>query len=226
MKKRNVSGKWKIVIVFAVIAILAASTYVEWKNFLKKQGKMEEAGMYYETDSLQPEIAKKILRFHVRANSDSHQDQQVKLKVRDAIGTYIEPKLENAENLTETKRIVQENLDGIIEAAEETLRQNGFSDTVTAQLTEEVFPVKTYGSYTFPAGTYQALQVNIGEGKGHNWWCVLYPNMCFRGSVYEVEGQEDEKLREVLTATEYEEVFSGGDYKIHFKFLEYFQQNS
>lgn len=73
------------------------------------------------------------------------------------------------------------------------------------------FPVKTYGDYTFPAGKYRALQITLGKGEGHNWWCVLYPNMCFQGSVYEVMDESSgEELREVLTQEEYADVFDSG----------------
>ncbi len=175
-------------------------------------------------ESMQAKIAEKILRFHVRANSDSKRDQQVKEEVRDAVGSYIEPKLAGADSLEDTKAVIEENMDGIIEAAERVLQQEGEDYTVDAFLTCTQFPVKTYGSYTFPAGEYEALEVVLGEGKGHNWWCVLYPNMCFRGSVYEiVEEEAGEALREVLTAEEYKEVFDSGKFKIRWKFLEYFK---
>lgn len=175
-------------------------------------------------DPLQPAIAEKILRFHVLANSDSEEDQAVKEEVRDAIGAMMEPRLSEAHDIETTRVIVEENMDDIIGVAEQTLWENGFDYEVTAELTHTEFPEKTYGSYTFPEGEYEALEVIIGEGKGHNWWCVLYPNMCFRGSVYEVVDDEaGEALKEVLTPEEYEDVFDSGDFKIRFKFLEYFR---
>lgn len=176
------------------------------------------------TDPLQPQIAAKILRFHILANSDSGEDQDVKKKVRDAVGQMLEPKLKASAGLSDTERIVEENMDEIVETAEKTLRENGFSYGAAAKLTRVDFPVKTYGPYTFPAGNYEALQVTLGEGEGHNWWCVLYPNMCFQGSVYEVvEEKADEELREVLSPEEYKDVFDSGNVKIRFKFLEYFR---
>lgn len=176
------------------------------------------------TDPLQPEIAEKILRFHILANSDSEQDQQVKKKVRDAVGQYIGPMLESSKNLSETKRIVRNHMDEIVEVAESTLLKNGYRYGASAKLAKVTFPVKSYGEYTFPEGEYEALQVTLGEGKGHNWWCVLYPNMCFQGSVYEVvEEDAKEALREVLTPEEYEDVFRHGKFQIRFKFLEYFR---
>ena len=176
---------------------------------------------YLKADPLQPKIAAKILRFHVLANSDSSRDQKLKLKVRDAVGAYIEPKLSDSDSLIQTKQIVAENMKGIIAAADRILVQEGAGYKSTAYLTTMDFPVKTYGEYTFPAGKYEALRVVLGEGEGHNWWCVLYPNMCFRGSVYEVvEEDAKEELREVLDPQEYADVFQRGRYQVRFKLLE------
>ncbi|MGN0414306.1 MAG: stage II sporulation protein R [Agathobacter sp.] len=175
-------------------------------------------------DPLQPQIAQKILRFHILANSDSEEDQKVKKKVRDAVGQMLEPKLAASEGLSDTERIVEENMDAIVETAERTLEENGFSYGAGARLARVDFPVKTYGDYTFPAGNYEALQVTLGKGEGHNWWCVLYPNMCFQGSVYEiVDDKADEELRQVLTTEEYQDVFHSGNLKLRWKFLEYFR---
>lgn len=176
-------------------------------------------------DPLQPAIASKILRFHVLANSDSDADQNVKEKVRDAVGIYLSPFLNEVESLEETKYVVNEHLDDIIQVAEKTLKENGYEDTVTARIAEIDFPEKTYGNYTFPKGEYEALQIVIGEGKGQNWWCVLYPNMCFKGTVYEVvEDEAKESLKEVLSPWEYADVFESGKVKLRFKFLEYLKE--
>lgn len=175
-------------------------------------------------DLLQPSIASKVLRFHVLANSDSEADQAVKEEVRDAVGVYLQPLLEEAESLEETKQIIGKNIRGVIQVAEETLSKNGYDYKVTAQITRTNFPEKSYGAYTFPKGEYEALQIVIGEGAGQNWWCVLYPNMCFRGSVFEVvEEEAGEALREVLSPWEYADVFDSGKVELRFKFLEFFQ---
>lgn len=175
-------------------------------------------------DFLQPSIASKILRFHVIANSDSKEDQAVKEQVRDAVGTYLQPLLEEADSLEETKQIVGRNIGEVIRISKRTLAEYGYDYEVSAHITTTEFPEKTYGSYTFPKGEYEALQIVIGEGTGQNWWCVLYPNMCFRGSVYEVvEEEADQSLREVLNPWEYAKVFDSGKVKIRFKFLEFLQ---
>ena len=155
-------------------------------------------------DPLQPAIAEKILRFHVLANSDAKDDQNVKLKVRDAVGHMLGQKLKKVTDRAQTEKIVQDHMDEIIETAEKTLHKNGYTYGASARLANVDFPVKTYGDYTFPAGKYRALQITLGKGEGHNWWCVLYPNMCFQGSVYEVMDESSgEELREVLTQEEY-----------------------
>lgn len=175
-------------------------------------------------DLLQPSIASKILRFHVIANSDSECDQAVKEEVRDAVGVYLQPLLEDVGSLEETKQIVEKNIHDIIQISKATLQENGYDYEVAARITTTEFPEKTYGSYTFPKGEYEALQIVIGEGTGKNWWCVLYPNMCFRGSVFEViEEEAGEALREVLSPWEYADVFDSGKVKMRFKFLEFFQ---
>ena len=175
-------------------------------------------------DPLQPEIAAKILRFHVLANSDSDEDQAVKLQVRDAVGHLMEEKLKGAKSRKETEKIVENNMEEIIKTAEAALQKNGYTYGASAKLKDVDFPVKTYGNYTFPAGKYRALQITLGEGKGHNWWCVLYPNMCFQGSVYEVVDDEaDHAVREVLTQAEYADVFNSGKVEVRWKILEYFR---
>lgn len=172
--------------------------------------------------SYQEDIAKRVLRFHVLANSDSEEDQALKLKVRDAVGSYMAPKMKEASDVEDCERIVEENMQKITAAAEEVIREEGYDYTVTAQLGDAKFPVKTYGAYTFPAGTYEALNLVIGAGEGHNWWCVMYPNMCFSGSVYEVvEEDAKESLEEVLSPEEYKEVLSSGNYKVQFKYLSF-----
>lgn len=174
-------------------------------------------------DLLQPSIASKILRFHVLANSDSSADQKVKEKVRDAVGIYLQPFLRESKSLEETKQIVRENMEDILCVAKQTLTENGYDYTVSVQITHADFPEKSYGAYTFPKGNYETLQIVIGEGEGQNWWCVLYPNMCFRGSVFEiVEEEAGEALREVLNPWEYADVFESEKIQVRFKFLEFF----
>ena len=171
-------------------------------------------------DPLQPAIAEKILRFHVLANSDAKDDQNVKLKVRDAVGHMLGQKLKKVTDRAQTEKIVQDHMDEIIETAEKTLHKNGYTYGASARLANVDFPVKTYGDYTFPAGKYRALQITLGKGEGHNWWCVLYPNLCFLDKTCAVvsdEGKED--LKGVLTDEEYQLLTDNKELKVKWFFF-------
>lgn len=179
----------------------------------------------YEGRRMQEDIAEKILRFHVRANSDGEEDQKLKLKVRDAVGKEMGELLQDAKTAEESSRIAREHFPEIIHIAKEVIRQEGYDYPVEVKLSSVEFPVKTYGSYTFPAGTYQALEVIIGAGMGHNWWCVMYPNMCFEGSVYEVVDDKSEKvLKDTLSETEYQSLMEEKNYKISWKWLDFWDK--
>ena len=145
----------------------------------------------------------------------------MKERIRDAVGGYLNPLLKTSSNLEETKDIVENHMTELIHLAEDTISQYGYDYKVTAKVARIDFPEKSYGEYTFPKGNYEALHITIGEGNGKNWWCVLYPNMCFKGSVYEIEEDAKEALREVLSPWEYAYVFQNEKIELRFKFLEY-----
>ena len=179
---------------------------------------------YVEAYQLQRQLAEKVLRFHVLANSDSKEDQSLKLSVRDAIGGYMKEQMGQMTSKQECEAFVSRELPEIERVAEQVVKEAGYSYEVHAKLTECEFPVKTYGAYTFPAGEYDALRVTIGEGAGKNWWCVMYPNMCFANSMYEVVDENSkEALRAVLDEAEYEAVLGSGEYEIRWRILEWFQ---
>ncbi len=173
------------------------------------------------TELLQQSISEKILRFHILANSDSGEDQALKLKVRDAVGTYLAEALAEAASLEESTAIVEERITGIEQVAAAVIEEEGYQYSVDASLENCEFPEKTYGEYTFPAGEYQALRLVIGEGGGHNWWCVMYPNICFSGSMYQVDEESGEKLQAELTNEEYAAILHNGDYKVRFGILKF-----
>ena len=167
------------------------------------------------------EIAGKVLRFHVLANSDTQADQDLKLKVRDAVGSFMQPRLSGISDINDSRRAVKENLSGIEETAQKVIAQEGYTYDVQASLTVTDFPEKTYGDYTFPAGKYEALEVVIGDGGGHNWWCVMYPNLCFFNSVYEVVDDEAKaSLQRALTPEEYKSLMENKNYEVKFALLE------
>lgn len=165
-------------------------------------------------------ISGKVLRFHVIAKSDSANDQRRKLLVRDAVGEWMSLKLQGAENKADCEKIIEENKDRIQAIAEQVLAKDGEAERVQVQLADVEFPDKVYGDYEFPAGTYRALQIIIGEGGGHNWWCVLYPNLCFSAEGYDVTGDgAKEELSKVLSPSEYETVLKEHKYELDFKYL-------
>ncbi len=124
----------------------------------------------------------KLIRLHVVANSDREEDQQAKLIVRDAVLEAAEPMLQNAADVDEAAARLSEGMEAIRTAA-----QNAAGDaTVQVSLTREAFPLRKYDTFTLPAGTYTALRVTIGAGEGHNWWCVVYPSLCFAASAEEL----------------------------------------
>lgn len=181
-------------------------------------------GFYGRKKIVQEQIAEKVLRFHVLANSNSEEDQKLKLQVRDAIGGLLQEKMAQVENREECEKFITEWIPKIEQTAAAVIEENGYDYSVCARLEETDFPVKTYGAYTFPAGRYEALRVTIGEGAGENWWCVLYPNMCFENSMYEVVDERGEKaLREVLDEKEYEAVLKEGNYQIRLRILDFFR---
>ena len=120
-----------------------------------------------------------IVRLHVLANSDSKEDQALKRAVRDAVIDYLKPAMLTSANRSEAEEILRRQLPSIQDIAQQVVRSNGFDYPVRVELGQHPFPVKTYGSLALPAGNYQALRVLIGEAEGQNWWCVLFPPLCF-----------------------------------------------
>lgn len=173
-----------------------------------------------EKGQLTEHLAQEVFRFHVLANSDSDEDQALKLKVKDEVVTYMKKHLTDSESAKETKEWCKNHLNTLTNVARRVLRENGSDYTVKAQVAKCDFPDKTYGDITFPAGTYDALEILIGEAKGHNWWCVLYPDLCFIDSVHAVVPEEGkEKLQDVLTEEEYDMVTAMDNFKVKWFFF-------
>ncbi len=118
------------------------------------------------------------IRLHVVANSDSDVDQAVKLQVKDAVVAFVEENLINAKTVGEATQLICDLLPQIQAAANEVLQMLGQTKEAVVTFAEEAFPTKDYDSFRLPAGVYQALKVTIGEGKGRNWWCVVFPSLC------------------------------------------------
>lgn len=181
---------------------------------------MAFAMLWEQGNHLQESYANEVVRFHVLANSDSEADQELKLAVRNQVGTYVGTLLEGVESKEETLWVIEKHLSEIEEVAKEEIVRQGKDYDVTAKIELVDFPVKFYGPYHMPAGEYTSLQVRIGEAKGKNWWCVMYPNMCFAGNTYEVvEGKEKKQMYQVFTVYEYKKLIESPDKEIHFKYF-------
>ena len=126
-----------------------------------------------------PKVNTDFLRIHIRANSNSDVDQNVKFKVKEKIVEYLTPLVLDCESQKESKNIIKNNLNKICEIANTTLKQNGFDYTANADIRTEEFPTRSYETITLPHGNYEALILELGSGSGDNWWCVMFPPLCF-----------------------------------------------
>lgn len=168
---------------------------------------------------LQEHLAQEVLRFHVLADSNSEEDQAVKLKVRDGVLDYLEREMPETLDAAQTAEWVREHTDEIEDVSREIVAAEGKDDTVSAAVTTCWFPEKSYGDLTFPAGNYKALRIEIGAAEGQNWWCVLYPALCFLDTTNAVVPDEGkQKLKNVLTEEEYSRVTADTEFKISWYF--------
>ena len=124
-------------------------------------------------------LSENCIRIHIRANSNDSEDQAVKLKVRDAITAYLTTLLEGCKTKRDAFNLLNTNKENLIEIANSTLKQSDFAYKSRVRLTNEYFPDREYDGYIFPAGNYDALIIELGSGKGDNWWCVAFPPLCF-----------------------------------------------
>lgn len=139
------------------------------------------------TQNQQKQLADKLIRFHVVADSDDDEAQRIKLEVRNAVLSEVEQLLENATNRDEAEMIIGENLETIRKAAENELEAQNDESGIEVLLTKESFPTRYYDTFTLPAGDYTSLRITIGEGEGHNWWCVVFPPLCTGAALDEAE---------------------------------------
>lgn len=176
-------------------------------------------------------LAENLIRLHVVANSDSPEDQAIKGDVRDRVLEYMKTELNESRDLEQTRYIINNNINVISQMAEETIAEKGMEYSVKADLGSHPFPTKAYGDIVLPAGNYQALRIVIGKGEGANWWCVLFPPLCFVDVTHgTIPDTVKEDLKSKLSAEEYIIVTSsdsGKDIpvKIKFKIVEIFQSS-
>ncbi|HEY5585944.1 MAG TPA: stage II sporulation protein R [Ruminiclostridium sp.] len=174
-------------------------------------------------------LSQNLVRLHVIANSDSASDQALKLEVRDAIIAVMKTKLASSKDINETKAIINDNLKNIEEVSNEVIKKNNSSYGVKATMGNYAFPTKTYGDIALPAGEYQALRVVIGSGTGANWWCVLFPPLCFVDATHGViPDSVKQDLKSSLSSEEYGIITTADNnedipVKIKFKLVEFLQ---
>ena len=163
------------------------------------------------------QIYDKVLRLHVIANSDSEEDQSLKLLVRDAILEKTNVLLASANSREDAKNIIEANLTELQKIAKSTVDANGYSYSVSVEFDEEEYPTKSYESCAFPAGEYLSLRIKIGVAKGKNWWCVLFPPMCLSAAT-----DKESFISAGITDSQYQIITetSKPKYKVRFKILE------
>ena len=177
-------------------------------------------------DAVSNNIADSVFRLHVIANSDSKEDQELKLKVRDELLSYMNIISKDSTSKQEAMQIADEHKEEFTRIAEKVIKENGYNYTVNVQIGKADFPTKYYGDITLPAGTYDALKVQIGEAKGQNWWCVMFPPLCFVDvSTGIVPDNSKQELKQSLDNEEYDLISKTDNNEISFKFkiVELFQ---
>ena len=193
-------SRFSIAIIILLICLMALS-------FLPVHGE----GAVYDT----------VVRLHVLANSDTEEDQALKLKVRDAILDVSAPLVENCTNQADAIEVLNAHLADLEAAASAVVEAEGYDYPVTVLLGEEDYPTRTYEACAFPAGTYVSLRICIGDAEGQNWWCCLFPPLCLSAATAK-EDNEDAFIQVGLTKDQYGIITETGKtkYKVRFKILE------
>lgn len=205
MKKLKMGRIFVILILLSLFILISAISYV---------------------DAVSNNIADSVFRLHVIANSNSKEDQELKLKVRDELLSYMNIISKDSTSKQEAMQIANEHKEEFTQIAEKVIKENGYNYTVNVQIGKADFPTKYYGDITLPAGTYDALKVQIGEAKGQNWWCVMFPPLCFVDvSTGIVPDNSKQELKQSLDDEEYDLISKTDDNEISFKFkiVELFQ---
>ena len=194
-----------VLILFSLFVFLSALSYV---------------------NAVSEDIADSVFRLHVIANSDSVEDQNLKYKVRDRILEYMNTLSEDCSSKEEVIILAQKHQADFQKIAEEVIKENGYSYTVSVKIGNFAFPTKEYGDISLPAGDYDALRIEIGEAKGQNWWCVMFPPLCFVDVTSGVVPDESkEMMQDNLNEEEYNLISDTDDAGIKFKFslIEFFK---
>lgn len=173
------------------------------------------------------DLSNSLFRLHVIANSNSKEDQNLKYLVRDELISYMNTLCSNVSSKEQAIAIANEHLDDFQKIANEVISKNGFNYSAKVQIGNFSFPTKTYGDISLPAGYYDALKVELGKAEGKNWWCVMFPSLCFvdinNGIVPE---ESKEELQSSLVEEDYNLISSNNsEYKLKFKIVELFENS-
>lgn len=199
----------RIILILSLIIAAMVTGLVTWRMNVNVQTRTQE------------HLAQAVLRFHVLANSDSEEDQALKMTVKEEVLSYLEQAMPEGMDVTETKDWMRRHTDELEGISRETAEAQGYDYPVSAAVTTCWFPEKSYGDVTFPAGNYEALRIELGAAEGHNWWCVLYPNLCFMDAANAVVPEEGkQQLRRVLSEEEYSRITAASDFQIKWYFPE------
>lgn len=179
-------------------------------------------------EAVSTDISDSVFRLHVIANSDSNEDQSLKYKVRDNLLKYMNNICSDCSSKQEAIDLVTEHKEEFKQVALDTIKKEGYSYNVKINIGNFEFPTKQYGDISLPAGYYDALRVEIGEAKGRNWWCVMFPSLCFIDVSSGIVPEESkEELQNVLSDEEYSIISDNSDngIKLKFKLIEFFANN-
>lgn len=173
-------------------------------------------GLYAKAE--QSRLSGELIRLHVIANSDSESDQSAKLNVRDSVLGVLTPMLEGVSSVEEAEKIIQSMTPQLCKAARTSLLRDGKYYSVRAELCTETYPTRSYDGFALPAGDYVSLKIILGEGKGHNWWCVVFPPLC-------MASVEDEDAFSGLSAESEKLIrYEGNEYRVKFRIIELYEE--
>lgn len=183
------------------------------------------SAIYY-VSAVSNNIANGVFRLHVIANSDSPEDQNLKYIVRDELIKYMNTLAKDCNSKQEVIEIAKNNISNFENIAKKTIKDNGFNYNVTVEIGNFDFPTKTYGDITLPAGTYDSLKIKIGKSEGQNWWCVMFPPLCFVDVTTGIVPEESKKeMKEAMPEEEYSLISNTNNSEVNFKFklIEFFE---
>lgn len=198
---KNTKKIFLILILFIIYLLLSAFSY---------------------TNAVSTDLANNVFRLHVIANSNSQEDQELKYAIRDELIAYMNSICKDISSKNDAIRIANENKNEFYNIAKKVILDNGFNYEVNIEIGNFSFPTKTYGDISLPAGFYDALKVEIGKASGKNWWCVMFPSLCFVDVSNGIVPEESkENLESNLQEEDYNLIASDKvEYKVKFKLVE------